>query len=157
MPRHNYPVTVAWTGNLGTGTSAYDAYSRSHLIRIAGKEAIEGSSDPAFHGDATRHNPEEMLVASVSSCHMLWYLHLCMEQGVVVTGYSDEAQGTMEEHGMKGGKFTEIVLRPKVTIGAGGDIKLAQSLHEAAHKLCFVANSLSVPLRCEAQIEYSVA
>ena len=95
--KHTYALTVVWTGDQGSGTSRYDAYSRDHLVRVPNKAAIEASSDPAFRGDAARHNPEELFVASLSSCHMLWYLHLCATNGVVVTGYVDEALGTMEE------------------------------------------------------------
>ena len=153
MPKHHYPLSIAWTGNLGPGTTAYDAYSRDHLVRVPGKQALEASSDPAFRGDGTKHNPEELLVASLSGCHMLWYLHLCATQGVVVTAYVDQAVGTMEESAKNGGRFSEVMLRPLVTIGAGCDIELARQLHEEAHRLCFVANSVNFPVRCEPTIE----
>jgi organic hydroperoxide reductase OsmC/OhrA len=153
MPKHLYPVSIAWTGNLGPGTTAYDAYSRDYLVRISGKQALEASSDPAFRGDATRHNPEELLVASLSGCHMLWYLDLCARQGVVVTGYVDQAVGTMETSTKGEGHFSEVVLRPLVTLGAGCDVELAKQLHEEAHRLCFIANSVNFPVRCEPAIE----
>ena len=147
---HKYPVTVTWTGNAGTGTSGYKAYRRDHAIESAGKPPIPGSSDPPFLGDKTRWNPEDLLVASTSACHKLWYLHLCAEAGIAVLAYVDEAEGTMVE-GEKG-RFTQIVLRPRVTVRAGDDVELAQRLHHQAHEQCFIANSLNFPVRCEASI-----
>ena len=152
---HTYTLQVVWTGDQGSGTSRYDAYSRDHLVRAANKPAIEASSDPAFRGSATRHNPEELFVASLSSCHMLWYLHLCAVKGVVVTGYVDDPVGTMEETAQGSGRFTDVVLRPQVTIGAGGDVELADRLHEEAHKFCFIANSVNFPVRCEPSTDIS--
>jgi organic hydroperoxide reductase OsmC/OhrA len=147
--KHRYTLEVVWTGDQGSGTSRYDAYSRNHLIRVANKPAIDASSDPAFRGDPSRHNPEELFVASLSSCHMLWYLHLCATNGVVVTGYIDEPVGTMEETAQGNGRFTDVLLRPRVTIGAGGDTALAARLHHEAHDFCFIANSVNFPVRCE--------
>ena len=147
---HKYPVTVTWTGNAGTGTSGYKAYRRDHAIESAGKPPIPGSSDPTFLGDKTSWNPEDLLVASTSACHKLWYLHLCAEAGIAVLAYVDEAEGTMVE-GEKG-RFTQIVLRPRVTVRAGDDVELAQRLHHQAHEQCFIANSLNFPVRCEASI-----
>ncbi|WP_431046297.1 OsmC family protein [Roseateles sp. L2-2] len=144
---HRYTVTVRWTGNRGTGTSAYKAYGRDHEIESAGKPSIPGSSDPAFLGDRTRWNPEDLLVASTSACHKLWYLHLCAEAGIAVLDYVDEAEGTMVE-GEKG-RFTQIVLRPVVTVRAGDDVERARRLHHDAHEQCFVANSLNFPVLCE--------
>jgi organic hydroperoxide reductase OsmC/OhrA len=153
--KHTYELTVDWTGNLGSGTSAYDAYSRDHLVRVGTKSAIEASSDPAFRGDPARHNPEELFVASLSSCHMLWYLHLCATNKIVVTGYVDEAIGTMQEESKGEGRFVDVLLRPRVTIGAGGDTGLAARLHEEAHRFCFIANSVNFPVRCEPAIDVS--
>ena len=116
---------------------------------------ITGRADPAFRGDATRHNPEELFVASLSSCHMLWYLHLCAVNGIVVTGYVDDPIGKMEESAKGSGRFTDVLLRPQVTIGAGGDVKLAERLHEEAHKFCFIANSVNFPVRCEPSTDIS--
>lgn len=153
---HHYRVSVQWTGNRGSGTSAYRAYGREHVIRAAGKPDIAGSSDAAFLGDASRWNPEDLLVASVSACHKLWYLHLCAEAGVVVVDYRDEAQGTMVED-RNGGRFTRVVLRPHVRIAHGGDIELAGRLHHAAHEKCFIANSLNFPVDCDPTIELASA
>lgn len=151
--QHEYSVTVRWTGDQGTGTSGYRAYKRDHEISASGKPVIPGSSDPAFRGDPTRYNPEEMLVASLSTCHMLWYLHLCADAGIVVTGYVDEPHGLMAETEDGGGRFTEVVLRPRVRLAAGADPEVAQRLHERAHHLCFIANSVNFPVTCQAVIE----
>lgn len=150
--KHEYTVAVDWTGNLGEGTSDYRAYSRDHVIAVAGKPPITGSADPAFRGDGGRHNPEDLLVGSLSACHMLWYLHLCADAGIAVLGYRDEARGTMVETGDGGGRFSEVVLHPVVTIAAGGDAKRAEQLHERAHELCFIAASMNFPVRCEPDI-----
>ena len=146
---HAYTVTVTWTGNTGQGTAAYQAYQRAHDIEIPGKPPIPGSSDPAFRGDPARYNPEEMLVASLSSCHMLWYLHLCSAEGIAVQGYQDVAEGVMIEDADGGGRFTEVVLQPEITVPAGTDLEQARALHEGAHRRCFIANSVNFPVRCE--------
>ena len=140
---------MRWTGNTGQGTREYRGYERAHEYAIEGKPVILGSSDPAFRGDKTRHNPEELLVMALSSCHLLSYLHLCATNKVVVVAYEDAAVGTMVESVEKGGQFTEVVLRPTVTIEAGSDAALAESLHEKAHHYCFIANSVNFPVRCE--------
>jgi organic hydroperoxide reductase OsmC/OhrA len=147
--QHRYEATVVWTGNQGAGTASYRGYARTHEISAPGKPAIPGSSDAAFRGDAARYNPEDLLVASLSACHMLWYLHLCADAGVVVTSYEDRAEGTMAETEEGAGRFTAVVLRPRVTLKAGADLALAASLHERAHALCFIANSVNFPVRHE--------
>ena len=144
---HTYRLTNSWTGNLGAGTTGYRAYSRDHLITAPGKPDIPGSADPAFRGDPTRWNPEEMLLASVSTCHKLWYLHLCADAGIVVTAYVDNPVGTMVEDAARGGWFTGIELRPHIVISAG-DPAVAATLHGDAHAKCFVANSLNFPVTC---------
>ncbi|MDS0859139.1 OsmC family protein [Burkholderia pseudomultivorans] len=153
---HTYRVEVQWTGNRGTGTSGYRAYGRDHLIRAGAKPDIPGSSDPAFLGDASRWNPEDLLLASVSACHKLWYLHLCADAGIRVLGYVDEAEGTMVDR-VAPGRFTEIVLRPRVTIRAGDDPAVAEHLHHVAHEQCYIANSVNFPIRCEPTIEFAAA
>lgn len=145
---HAYAVTIRWTGNRGTGTSDYRAYDRTHEIVAAGKPPIPASSDPAFRGSADRYNPEDLLVASLSGCHLLTYLHLCGVSGVTVTGYEDHATGTMVETD-NGGHFTDVILRPVVTISSESDAAIAMSLHDKAHHLCFIANSVNFPVRCE--------
>ncbi|NIF89899.1 MULTISPECIES: OsmC family protein [Burkholderia] len=149
---HTYRISVEWTGNRGTGTSAYRDYGRDHLIRADGKPDVPGSSDPAFLGDAKRWNPEDLLVASLSACHKLWYLHLCAEAGIAVQAYVDEAVGTMVDS-REGGSFTQVVLRPRVTIRAGDDAERAAALHHDAHRACYIANSMNFPVTCEPVIE----
>lgn len=146
---HTYAVTVTWTGNRGTGTSGYRSYEREHEVVVPGKPVIPGSSDPAFRGDASRYNPEEMLVGSLSTCHMLWYLHLCSAAGIVVQGYQDVAEGVMIERPDGGGRFSEVVLQPEITVAAGTDLPKAEALHAEAHGLCFIANSVNFSVRCE--------
>jgi len=148
---HQYKLSIIWTGNKGAGTSHYRAYDRDHLIQAAGKNDIEGSSDPAFRGNPTKYNPEEMLVAALSSCHMLWFLHVCAEAGVVVTAYEDQAEGTMIETADGGGHFTEVILHPRVTVLKPDMIERTEALHHQAHKFCFIANSCNFPIRHEPQ------
>ena len=146
---HTYRTTVRWTGNQGSGTSAYRAYSRNHEIVANGKPVIFASSDPAFHGDPGRHNPEDLLVASVSGCHMLWYLHLCAVNKVVVLEYEDNAAGTMEETDNGGGHFVEVTLQPIITITAQSNLDTARRLHHDAHEKCFIASSVNFPVRVQ--------
>ena len=146
---HAYEVTVTWTGNTGAGTVGYRAYERSHLVSMPGKPDIAGSSDPAFRGAPDRWNPEEMLVASLSTCHMLWYLHLCSVAGIVVLAYQDIAEGVMAERPDGGGHFTEVVLQPEITLAPGADLPRARALHHDANARCFIANSVNFPIRHE--------
>lgn len=151
MGEHRYAVMVEWTGNSGRGTASYDAYSRSHEITVSGKHVIAGSADPHFRGDSHRYNPEEMLVGALSACHMLCYLHLCADNGLHVRSYLDRAAGTMiSEPG--GGRFTEVVLRPRIELLGEADLALAERLHEDAHARCFIASSVNFPVRTEATI-----
>jgi len=145
---HRYRVDVEWTGNRGSGTSGYRDYGRDLVVRVEGKPALAGSADKTFRGDASRHNPEDLLMAALSACHMLSYLHMAAAAGVVVTAYVDAAEGTMVTEG-DGGRFAEVVLRPQVTIGAASDPQAAEAAHEAAHRACFIANSVNFPVRCE--------
>jgi organic hydroperoxide reductase OsmC/OhrA len=149
---HCYAARIRWTGNIGEGTKDYTSYKRDHEIQVDGRTAIHGSSDPAFHGNPTCYSPEDLLVASLSSCHMLWYLHLCAVAGVVVTAYVDNATGTMAERKHGGGHFKEVTLHPSVIITASSDIKLAKDLHDRAHELCFIANSVNFSVLCKAEI-----
>jgi organic hydroperoxide reductase OsmC/OhrA len=144
---HRYQALVTWTGDLGTGTSRYKDFSRDHDIVLDGKVAIKGSSDPLFRGDETRANPEQMLVAALSSCHMLWYLHLCAQAGIIVKGYRDEARGTMQEDRTGSGRFSAAELNPHVLLEDPGRQDDAQQLHEAAHKKCFIARSVNFDIR----------
>src|SRR5215813_4640005 len=151
---HRYTTTVEWTGNTGSGTSSYRTYSRQHEISSPGltKPQIPGSSDSGFRGDRSRWNPEELLVASLSACHKLWYLHLAAEAGIIVTAYVDRAEGVMEVGRDGVGRFKSAVLRPTVTVAAGSDVGLARTLHKSAHEKCFIANSVNFPVECEPEI-----
>ena len=150
QPRqHEYTTTVNWTGNRGSGTSGVRDYARAHEIAVAGKPAIPGSSDPNFRGDPTRYNPEELLVASLSGCHMLWYLSECAAAGVVVTAYVDRAEGFMTEDVGGSGHFTRVVLRPEITLAPGADLDVARAKHHTAHEKCFIANSVNFPIEVE--------
>lgn len=146
MPTHQYSITTTWTGNTGEGTARYDSYGRAHTIEAEGKPAIMCSSDPSFKGDRTRYNPEEMLLASLSSCHMLWYLHLCSAADIIVTAYEDQAEGKMVENASGDGRFTEVVLRPNVTVKEESMIEKAIAIHHKANKMCFIANSVNFPV-----------
>lgn len=144
--QHNYQLTVEWTGNTGSGTTNYKSYSRDYIIKINNKITIKGSSDSAFMGDITKHNPEELLLASLSSCHMLWYLHLCSEEGVIIINYTDDAQGTMIETLNGSGSFSQVTLYPTVTVKEKEMESKAMELHKKATKLCFIANSVNFPV-----------
>lgn len=146
-PEHIYYTQITWTGNKGNGTSDYKSYDRSHTFSISNKEDILCSSDPYFRGDATRHNPEEFLVGAISSCHMLWYLHLCADNGINVIGYTDNAVGIMHEKPSGGGAFTEVTLYPEVVITDPSKIELANSLHAKAREKCFISNSCNFPVK----------
>ncbi len=136
-----------WTGNLGTGTSAYRAYSRDHELGGPEKQAaIPGSSDPLFRGDPRRYNPEELLVGALSACHMLWVLHLCADAGIVIVDYSDEATGEVVEHEDGSGEFTRVVLNPRMSITDAGRIAEAVAVHHRAHEVCCLARSMNFPV-----------
>jgi len=146
MSEHNYKATITWTGNEGKGTAGYREYQRSHIIDVEGKPEIPASSDPSFRGDKTRYNPEELLLSSVSSCHMLWYLHLCSVNGVIVVEYIDQATGVMIEAADGSGYFKEVTLYPKVIVSDESMIEKANELHHEANKMCFIANSVNFPI-----------
>ena len=149
---HTYAAKVTWTGNQGEGTAAYRSYTRDYDIACAGRPAIRGSADPAYLGDAGRHNPEDLLVGSLSACHMLWYLHLCASNGVVVTAYEDAAEGVMRTRSDGAGEFTRVTLRPRVTVTAGSDPETAARLHAKAGAMCFIARSVNFPVDHEPEI-----
>lgn len=151
---HHYRIDTEWTGNLGTGTSNYRTYGRDHQLSGEGKSGpILGSADPAFRGDRSRYNPEELLVAALSACHMLSFLHLCADLGIVVTAYRDESEGTMAQHEDGSGEFTSVVLKPRVTIADRSRAEETQALHHRAHELCFIARSVNFPVEHRAVVE----
>lgn len=140
---HFYKLTIKWTGNKGDGTGDYRSYERNHTISAENKPDILASSDPGFRGDKNKYNPEELLIASLSGCHMLWYLHLCTKAGVIVTDYVDIASGTLSETSDGGGHFTEVILNPIITVKESSMINKAEELHKKANELCFIANSVN--------------
>ena len=148
MRTHRYTITNRWTGNLGTGTSSYTAYSRDHEVRIGSKPPLLGSSDPAFRGDPSRYNPEELLVSALAQCHMLWFLHLAIDAKLVVDRYVDEAVGMLERTWV-----SKVTLRPRVTFsGRRPSDAEHRALHHKAHEKCFIANSVKSEVLIEPQI-----
>ena len=154
MPKHHhYRVVTIWTGNLGPGTRDYRAYTRDHTLTVPGKTPpLAGSADPAFRGDPARYNPEELFLASLSACHMLWYLHLASVNGITVVAYEDGARGTMVEGADGAGRFASVTLAPRVTIAEAARTEDARDLHHEAGRMCFIANSVSVPITYEGEI-----
>ena len=152
MKQHTYRCEVEWTGNDGQGTKSYASYRRDHVIRSAGKPELPASSDPGFRGDKTRYNPEELLVASLSSCHMLWYLHLCAVNQITVVEYRDAAEGIMRENPDGSGEFVRVTLKPRVVIAEHDKTAPATDLHHKAHSLCFISRSVNFPVEVSATV-----
>lgn len=148
---HLYSTNIVWTGNKGSGTSSYMAYSRDHVLSIIEKNDLPCSSDSIFQGDKTKHNPEDLFLASLSACHMLWYLHLCADAGVVVVSYSDNTKGTLLLDS-DAGRFTSVVLHPVVFVSDESMIPRAIALHDAANKKCFIANSCNFIVKHEPEV-----
>jgi len=154
MRQHHYTSTVQWTGNTGEGTKTYRSYERDHVISKKDGPDIPGSSDPAFRGNASRYSPEDLLMASISACHMLWFLHLATEAGVIVTGYIDKAEGVMVETSDGGGHFEQVVLKPAITVSGQPSAAVRDAVHHKAHKLCFIANSCNFPVLHEPEYRF---
>lgn len=148
-PVHTYRATLAWRGNSGDGTRRYDGYARMFDVAIDGKPTLRGSADAAFRGDASLHNPEDLLLAAIASCHMLSYLALCARHRICVLDYVDHAVASMQLDIDGGGRFTEVVLHPVVLVEDDSRQALPKELHAVAHRLCFVANSCNFPIRNE--------
>ncbi|MEV7631153.1 OsmC family protein [Microbacterium sp. NPDC089318] len=157
LGEHHYALTTTWTGNRGTGTSGYRDYTRDVTIGIHGKPDLLASSDKPFRGDPTRWNPEDLLLAALSECHLLSYLHACVSAGVVVTEYRDRATGVMREDGRGGGAFVEVTLRPEVHVADESMLTAARQAHHTAHEWCFIANSVNFPVRHEATVTVAPA
>ncbi len=149
---HHYTATLEWLGNRGTGTSGYRDYGREVLVTAEGKHPIEGSADRTFHGDADRWNPEDMLLASLSQCHLLSYLHVAVLHGFVVVAYTDTAEGTMEQTADGGGRFVSVTLRPVVTVASADMVEAAIAAHREANQKCFIANSVNFPVLHEPRV-----
>ena len=152
---HQYEIALTWTGNHGHGTRSYSSYGRDHELSSDGRPVILGSADPAFRGDPTRWNPEQLLVAAVAQCHMLWYLHLAADAGISVIAYEDHPCGLMTEDGIRGGAFDQVTLRPRVTITADDDPEVALRLHDDASATCFIAQSMRFPIKHEPVVKQS--
>ncbi|XAS70560.1 OsmC family protein [Micrococcaceae bacterium Sec5.1] len=146
LNEHHYALTVRWTGNLGVGTESYRGYSRDHDVDIPGLPILKGSSDPTFHGDRTRYNPEQLLLAALAQCHMLSFLHVAVRHGVVVTGYEDNAEGVMKLNRDGSGQFESVTLKPHVTIADPAHSALMAQLHHEANHVCFIARSVNFPV-----------
>ncbi|KUM32841.1 OsmC family protein [Arthrobacter sp. EPSL27] len=146
LDEHRYALTVRWTGNLGEGTASYRGYSRDHDVEIPGLPVLKGSADPTFHGDRDRYNPEQLLLAALSQCHMLSFLHVAVKHGVVVTAYEDQAEALMRTNRDGSGQFESATLKPRVTLAAPAAEGLLEELHAAANKVCFIARSVNFPV-----------
>lgn len=155
MKNHHYKTKTTWTGNTGESTKNYRSYQRNYTISVDGKADVLGSSDPSFLGDSQLHNPEDLLLASVSSCHLLWYLHLCSVNKILVVDYQDFAEGTMIEEENGSGKFTEIILKPRIVVKEKEMVEKAMKLHQEANEMCFIANSLNFKIKHEPEITYN--
>jgi organic hydroperoxide reductase OsmC/OhrA len=147
---HNFTAEIVWTGDRGEGTKRYRGYDRTWRIATPGKPVIEGSNDPMLGGDASKPNPEDLLLSSLAACHMLWYLHLASEAGIVVRGYEDAPLGVGETGPRGEGRFVRAVLRPKIRVERGADLAKADALHKAVHDFCFIARSVNFPVSYEA-------
>lgn len=154
MKSHHYQSLIKWTGNIGKGTNSYSSYERSYDIIIKNKPILKGSADPAFRGNADLHNPEDLFLASISSCHMLWYLHLCSVNKITVIDYQDKATAKMEETAEGKGHFIEAILNPVVAIIEKDKIELAEKLHQKANEFCFIANSCNFPIHHNPTIKF---
>lgn len=152
LGEHHYAITATWDGNLGSGTTGYRDYSRDVTIAVVGKPALLASADKPFRGDPQRWNPEDLLLAALSECHLLSYLHACVSAGVVVLSYRDSATGVMTEHGQSGGAFTDVLLRPEVVVADASMIDAAERAHADARRMCFISNSVNFPVRHEAVV-----
>lgn len=149
---HAYPARIVWTGNRGEGTKHYKGYDRTWDLAVEGKPVVSCSNDPVLGGDPTKYNPEDLLIAAVASCHMLWYLHLCSNTGITVLAYEDNPVGQGVMHPNASGNFTSATLRPKITVAAGADLEKARDIHNDVHKYCFIARSVNFPISFEPEI-----
>lgn len=147
---HHYAATCTWSGSTAVG---YDNYDRTHAA-TAGPNAVSLSSDPAFLGDPARLNPEQLLVLAASSCQLLSFLAVAARARLDVRSYRDEAAATMPEDDVPI-RLAEIVLRPHIVLAPGPSEDRVRHLVEVAHRECFIANSLSAPVRVEPTVEFS--
>lgn len=153
--QHIYTSNIIWTGNQGTGTSAYKAYDRTWDMAAKGKPLVHCSNDPLLGGDSSKYNPEDLLLSALSSCHMLWYLHLCSLAGVIVLSYEDTPQAVGEVEASGKGKFLSAILKPKIIISAESNLKIATDIHDQIHEYCFIARSVNFPVTHEPEIKFA--
>ena len=153
--QHDYAARVQWTGNRGDGTRTYRGYDRTWDIATPGKPVIHCSNDPLLGGNPALPNPEDLLLASLSACHMLWYLHLASEAGIVVTSYQDDPVGVGETSPNGAGRFLRATLRPHIIVREGADFLDADAIHHRIHDYCFIARSVSFPVSYEASYAYA--
>lgn len=146
---HDFASSIVWTGNRGEGTRAYKGYDRTWDIALPGKDIIHCSNDPLLGGDSAKMNPEDLLISALSACHMLWYLHLASNAGIVVTGYRDDPIGHGETLPNGSGRFIAAVLRPKISVQEGADLEFAGNIHHKVHDFCFIARSVNFPVSYE--------
>src|SRR5262249_39115055 len=146
---HDFESAIVWTGNRGQGTSHYRSYDRTWDIALPAKSVIHCSNDPLLGGDPAKMNPEDLLISALSACHMLWYLHLASDAGIVVTAYRDNPVGHGETLPNGAGRFLSAVLKPEITVRPGADLAIAKSLHERVHAFCFIARSVNFPVSYE--------
>lgn len=147
---HAFPAQIQWTGNQGSGNKTYQGYARTWQVQTPGKPVIECSNDPMLGGDPGLHNPEDLLISTVSACHMLWYLHLSHNAGILVTAYSDRPEGIGESEPSGAGRFIRATLRPQITLAPGQDQARADAVHGEIHKVCFIARSVNFPIEIDA-------
>jgi organic hydroperoxide reductase OsmC/OhrA len=154
VARHDYTSRIDWTGNRGQGTRSYRGYDRNWTVTTPGKPPIACSNDPLLGGDATLHNPEDLLLSSLAACHMLWYLHYASVAGIVVTAYRDDPIGVGENMPDGAGQFLRATLRPHIVLAAGSDRDAADAIHHEIHKVCFIARSVNFPVTYAARYSY---
>jgi organic hydroperoxide reductase OsmC/OhrA len=154
MGEAHYHAKLVWSGGALGPTKSVDSYSREFRAELEGKPPLRGSADPAFHGDPALYNPEDLLLSALSACHMLSYLAVCAHAGIVVLSYEDAAVGTLARRDGKV-RFVDVLLRPKVALEPGGNIEKARALHQKAHDICVIVNSVNFPVRHEAEVIFA--
>jgi organic hydroperoxide reductase OsmC/OhrA len=146
---NKFNVGLTWLSQNKNFT--YNEYSREYTIHAEGKPELIGTAAPEYKGSHEHYNPEDMLIASLSACHMLSYLALAANSKIQVLSYQDQAEGSLIKDGMSM-KFNEVILKPHVVISQDSDQEKALSLHDKAHHICFIANSVNFSVLIQPQI-----
>ena len=149
--KHLFKAEAKWTSKQEDSTKRF--YIKSHTILIDGKLVLHVSAAKAFKGDPELYNPEDLLLSSLVSCHMMSYLYVCSQNGIEVLEYSDNAEATLETYADGSGRFVTVTLNPKATIANPDKIQMALDLHQKANQLCFIANSCNFPILHNANCE----